>query len=554
MKRRLISIVTVAAFAAYLLCFGCPHYDLSDDVILMDSLMGAVGGVQESFNYHVLFPLFASLHLLSRCFPAIAWFSVFQIALLALSAYVIVQSSMRLSCKTGLPQWIGWAAGTLCVWIFVVPFGNFVSYTQTAAIAAMAAVWQLAGVDWRSKGAGRLMMQSVVLMLLAFGLRWESVLPALCYWTGLLLCAVLMEKVSVKRAAALWLVCILALGTVMGVHQIAALSESDYVRFQKARIQVVDYGLLNADDAETLEAAGWTKNDASLVQNWCLLDESISSDAFETVAAQAEHETNVQEAARRIVQLFAKNRNLLWVAALLALQLGLVFLLSLVNRQPWAAAAAAGCGAGTALLLAVLSLRGRLPMRAGAAVLWPACAAAVYLLLMEGAQWRRAAGKRRIVCWLAALMCVAIAFPNVRQAFYNSYQPYPMARESQYTELAQYARENPDRLLIADGAFGRDPRLFPVRGAVLPSNLLLGWGSWNNHSQGYRMLFERFGYQHDAFKLESFLDDALKLVVPAAHEPPEWFVNALCEKAGTNVTWTAEEYGSFRILRFEKML
>ena len=185
-------------------------------------------------------------------------------------------------------------------------------------------------------------------------------------------------------------------------------------------------------------------------------------------------------------------------------------------------------------------------------MLWPACAVGVYLLLRGCSGLWRASLKSRGICVLACLMCMVILFPNARQAFHNSYQPYPMSKESQYTLLAQYARENPDQMLIADGAFGRDPRLFPLRGGLLPQNLLLAWGSWNNHSEGYRALFERFGYQHDAFGLERFLDDAVYLVVPAGREPEEWFVNALQEHAGSDVTWTAEPHDSFQIVRFEK--
>ena len=72
MRRRAVTLLTVTAFVLYLLLWGCPHYDLGDDAILMDSLMGAVGGVRESFSHHVLFPLFGLLHLLSRLFPQVA--------------------------------------------------------------------------------------------------------------------------------------------------------------------------------------------------------------------------------------------------------------------------------------------------------------------------------------------------------------------------------------------------------------------------------------------------------------------------------------------------
>ena len=552
MRRRIISVLTVTAFAAYLLVFGCPHYDLIDDVILMDSLMGAVGGVQESFNFQVLFPLFGMLHLLSRGFPAVAWFSVFQLTLLVVSAYVIMQSSMRLAYKIHLPQWLGWIIGALYVWIFVVPFANFISFTYTATITAMASVWQLACVDWKRKSCIRLSGQSVLLMLAAFCLRWESVLPALCYWTGILLCAVLLERVPVKRTAILWGICILVLGTAMGIHQAASLTENEYVRFQKARIQVMDYGLLDENDTEVLKSAGWTRNDAQLVQNWCLFDEKISAETFATISANSKRKMNESDAGLRIVQLFTKNRNLYWIAALLILQLGLAFGVGLWERQLWAATAAIVIGVGTAVMLLVLSLRGRLPMRAGAAVLWPACTAAAYLLLRGVAYLWHASGKHRFICLLASLMCLVIAYPNIRQAFHNSYQPYSLAAESEYTHLIQYANEKSDQLLFVDGSLGCNPRLFPVRSGKPPQNLLLAWGGWNNHSQGYRALFERFGYQHDAFLLEYFLDDKIAFVLPADREPPEWLISALCERTGTDVTWVAEEYASLRILHFKK--
>ena len=54
---RAAACLTTAAFLLYLLLWGCPHYDLGDDVILMDAFFGAVGGTAETFNAHVLAPL-----------------------------------------------------------------------------------------------------------------------------------------------------------------------------------------------------------------------------------------------------------------------------------------------------------------------------------------------------------------------------------------------------------------------------------------------------------------------------------------------------------------
>ena len=49
-KPCLAAALPVAALLVYTLVFTHPHYDLNDDVLLMRSFGGMVGGVYENFN------------------------------------------------------------------------------------------------------------------------------------------------------------------------------------------------------------------------------------------------------------------------------------------------------------------------------------------------------------------------------------------------------------------------------------------------------------------------------------------------------------------------
>ncbi len=542
---RAAACLTTAAFLLYLLLWGCPHYDLGDDAILMDAFFGAVGGTAENFNAHVLAPLTWILHGLGRLAPGVAWFSVYQLALLAASAYTTVESGMLLCRRLRMPVWLGWLAGTALAWILVVSVSNFITFTQTAAAAGMAAVWRAAAIDWRAQGRYRALAGSVCLLACAFCLRWESALPALCFWLGVLLCAGLAEGTPHRPLLTGAAVCLAALGLIglLRVADVAFSGEKEYERWQSANVQMIDYGGLGVDDA-VLEAAGWTENTLAAVQNWCMLDASVTADAFDIVTRAAERQAfSLSETLGRLQTLFGRHRNILWIAVLTLLLSGVAFL----SLKGWGRAASVCCALATAALLFYLAAKGRLPMRAAAAVLWPACAVGAYLALLGGGNAFR--DGRKCLCALCSLACAVLLVPNARQAFANTYQPYPMERESVYTRVERYALDHPDTLVIGTNALGRDPRLFPDRSQGVPNNLLLGWGSWNNYSKGYRAVMEHFGYG-DGFHMADFVHGNVALAAKSGEEPPSFLVACMEEDVAAAVSWRTEAYDGFTIYQF----
>ena len=105
--------------------------------------------------------------------------------------------------------------------------------------------------------------------------------------------------------------------------------------------------------------------------------------------------------------------------------------------------------------LGLLAVRGRLPMRAAASVLVPACALALWLLWHSLLRLRGRGLARRVALTALALLLGLVAVKGVRSAWGDIYNPvFTRAPEStnRFTQLETYAMAHPDRS-IARRAF-----------------------------------------------------------------------------------------------------
>ena len=151
----------------------------------------------------------------------------------------------------------------------------------------------------------------------------------------------------------------------------------------------------------------------------------------------------------------------------------------------------------------------------------------------------------------AVLVGAAMLAPCARAAYHSTYNPDPAQGESACTRLERYALAHGDRLFIADLSLGDDRSLFPDWSAGKPANLLLAWGGWNNHSEGYCAAFARFGYAHDGFRIADFADSSLRLVTGAGAHPSDAFMACLNRQLGRPVTAVLEaEEGGFAVYAF----
>lgn len=556
--QRLAAAATVAALLAYVLACTNPHYDLGDDVLLARSFGGMVGGVYESFNYITHTFLGWLMHGLSLLWPGVAWFSVAQAALLWLSAYAAVLFAMRAAQRLALPAWCGWLAGMAYLLGLAAEGLTSVTYTLTAAAAGGAAVWRLMAVDWRAgrKAAVRGALGSGALLYGAYLLRAQAFLPSLCIWVGALAALGLMKRAPWRALGAGAAAVALLFGVSAGVRavQLSAPERASYLAWQAARTQAIDYGGLAAADAQALEAAGWTPEMAELALTGCLLDASVTTEALAALEPPEEAHTP-QEALETLRVLFRRSRGAYWACAALAGLCALAALLALAGPRGsrlWPFLASVGVGFAAAAMLLYLAWMGRLPARAAMTVLMPAIALAMWLVLHGAAGlWSAGRSLHRAAAVLAVLMCAALLAPCVKTAYHNTYNPFPGQGESACTRLERYALAHEDRLLIADLSLGDDRSLFPDWSAGKPDNLLLAWGGWNNHSEGYCAALARFGYEHDGLRIADFADSSLRLVTGEGAEPSEAFMACLDRQLGQPVTAVLEaEEDGFAVYAF----
>lgn len=554
--QRLAAAATVAALLAYVLFCTNVHYDLGDDVLLARSFGGMVGGVFESFNYITHTFLGWLMHGLSLLWPGVAWFSVAQVAVLWISAYAAVLSAMRAAQRLMLPAWCGWLAAVAYLLGLAAEGLTSVTYTLTAAAAGGAAVWRLVAVDWQAgrKAAVRGALGSGALLYAAYLLRAQAFLPSLCVWVGALMALGLMKKAPWRALGAGAAAVAVLFGASAGVRavQLSAPERASYLAWQAARTQAIDYGGLAA--AEALEAAGLTPEMAELALSGCLLDASVTTEALAALEPPEEAHTP-QEALETLRVLFRRSRGAYWACAALAGLCALAALLALAGPRGsrlWPFLASAGVGLAAAAMLLYLAWMGRLPARAAMTVLLPAVALALWLVLHGAAGlWTSGSGPRRAAAVAAVLVGAAMLAPCARAAYHSTYNPYPAQGESACTRLEHYALAHGDRLFIADLSLGDDRSLFPDWSAGKPANLLLAWGGWNNHSEGYCAAFARFGYAHDGFRIADFADSPLRLVTGAGAQPSDAFMACLNRQLGRPVTAVLEaEEGGFAVYAF----
>ena len=113
----LIAAVMTAAMMIFVLTSTDMLYATNDDAGIMHAIIGYETGEPASFHLFIHGLLLWGLGALTRLFPSVAWFSVWQLAMVALSCLVIAKSIMQSFLKYRKPLWMG--AALAAVFVFV---------------------------------------------------------------------------------------------------------------------------------------------------------------------------------------------------------------------------------------------------------------------------------------------------------------------------------------------------------------------------------------------------------------------------------------------------
>ena len=569
---------------ALLFVFTGFRYSGNDDSPILRSFMGYEGGTPARFNLYTHTAFAWLLYGLALAFPGVAWFSILQLFLLWFSCVVIVKGLVSCARVNGCPLWMGVLGGCLFIAAFAVFTLCRISYTTTGALAGAAAVAQILGVDCRRGSFAQILRGtalSIALLLCCYCLRQISVLPPLVFWL-LALAWMALERcrpsrpvspepvpASGKEAPApssgqtqadiqgnakpfliTALICALCFGVFAGVRamELNALNLGDYLAWQDARIQLIDYAGFEDADMAALPDVGWTEAQTTLVMNWFFMDANITTQAFQTLhdALVADTPANsVRSSLQTLSGFLAANPAYVPACGVLGL-LGLAGMLPLVRRRGQGIGRSLAVGAGllsAVAMLLFLGYRGRLPMRAVASVFFPL---AVFLLCLSmrpprPVKTRNAAAITLLVC-AGCIALAAASFSRTIPLLNPTIDPEIQYRlEAIPADLNEYALDNPDILIIYDTSLTGDNRLFPDTSDGIPPNLMF-WGGWPAHSPSWLHQLSVYGIDGNALTAQDFLRGNVILASTDA-QPWESFIAYVQESSEGIVDWDFYEYG-----------
>ena len=571
----LVGILLTTLFFGVLYLIVPFEYEGPDDYPILRSFMGYEGGVPASFHLYVHTGFAWLLYGLAMLFPGIAWFSILQLVLLWFSCVVIVKSTVQCAVRQRLSLWAGALVGLLFLLAFATLFICRITYTVTSALVGAAAVAQLLSIDCgdaSSRQILRSMLLSIALLLCAYSLRQITVLAPLAFWC-LALCFMAVRHFRtpftrdidapfrpLKSLLIGALTCALCFGVLAGIRfvEIKALHMEDFLRWQRARINVFDYTSFATDtDPESVAELGWSMPQYDLMLRWYLMDANITAEALEKLyALQPNANLTLSD---RLPLLSATLGSFLAdepriLAAMFFLPLAAFFCIfhrnssKGENRWIWRSAVAVLLLA--AVLLCYLAAQGRLPLRAAVNVTLPASVFMLMLMLAAHGEQLGHASKLSLRLFAAAfLLCFGFAVFQTGQSLYTP-PPEDPDEVSVYdiinADLDAFALENPDVLIIYDTTLLHDRRLFPDTSEGIPGNVLF-WGGWPTHAPSWNHQLAVYGLDGDNFTASDFLRENVVLA-SGVYEPRQSLLNYIAESVSGEVYW--DFYGEYGYLYF----
>ncbi len=549
--------MTAVLFASVALCFDV-HFAVNDDSTILRSTLGYETGTPATFLLFLHGILTWPLHWLGTAFPGVVWYSWMQMALLFLATTVCVKSILLCFVKHSKPLWLGTVFSALFMLAFCL--NNIVSMTFsiTSALLGAAAVLQLMSIDFDRPGAMHIIIGVIgaaALAVLGYAMRLET-LPAIVAMCGL---AFVYQWLTHKPKARHMVICMvivaLMLGGAVGMRmwETASVADeyADFLRWQDARLYPMDYFDLGNITDEELAMVGWDRLTANLLNEWFLLDSSVTTESFEILTDYIKaNDTRtlggtLLSSWESLTGLIERNPNqsaLLGLGLLTALS---VLIASAIRRKGRLALAALASLALVAAMFVYLMLRGRMPMHALYTPVLPMTAFALALL---PACIPSVAASSALAAALAALTALN-AVPLLAPMLHN--EEADLALTNVMTDLEEYAIDDPDCLYLYDFTISMaDNRAFPDYSNGVPHNISF-WGGWSMRSPENVAQFERFDIDPIQFDPEIFLRGDVYLVSGRVDPPPTLLIDWLSDRLGAQVECELySEYGSVYIFQF----
>lgn len=505
--RALIALLLAAALLGLLYAFCPVRFETNDDTALMQIVSGARTGEPYPYDVYNNVCYTAPLSLLYRLIGGVPFYTLFQLALIVLSVFVLFRSAFDALDGRGRFGAAAFAALLAASFAAVYAYAAVIlQYSVTAAFCGAAACARLYSPARGGKVMRALaLFAAVLLALTSFLLRAETGAVTLLFlFVAALLRLPENPEPAAERAEAAgphgarrgWftatLTFLLALALCGGAALVQRAYESahvpaDYAAFNRARTAFNDYAHPSFDDDPALYASvGWTGELAALADEWFLMDDRIDAQSLST-AARASGAPAVSLSGA--VKTFAggiTGTNLARNAMLAALALfALAFIQGALNRDRRRSLGALLVAASFFGCVLYLCARGRFPLRSLYVCAFPACALSL-VLIAGGGQASGKAAKRASAALTAIALC-AVAFVGLSTAKHV----YALANFSetaaftaQNEALDAYVTARPDDVFVTDVSLTHPGDPFASGNGIGPINRFF-WGGWYRYTPMY---------------------------------------------------------------------
>ena len=567
-KKRGLCWLIAAAMTAVLMIFVLTSTDMlyatNDDAGIMHAIIGYETGEPANFHLFIHGLLLWTLGGLTRLFPGVPWFSCWQIGMLALAGLVIAKSIMQSFVKYRRPLWLGAVMAAAFLAALWLKYAVSITFTTTAALLGAAAVLQMLSVE-HDRGAKPVilgMAGALMLVVLSYILRLDALMPVMgfCGLAWLFGCWEddgWGKKRSLKPMLISLVMVIVVVGAAVGIRQfeLTRPGVQEYIAWQNARTEVLDYIDPANVPQEAYELVGWDETTTNMAKNWCFLDSDISTEAFETIAEY----THVQDTrtladqwqtGRKVIDETVKASALdlrgLAVAGIAAVAV-LLFACFCPGKRLRLLLMLGVTIVCAAAMLVILAMAGRLPMRAALMILLPAAAIVFALLpaaLPEKVRWPLVLAV--LLCAVQAGVCVHALLPHILVD-----EQQDLLLGSAMSDLEEYALFEPESLFIYDDTLvGSDLRVFPDYSEGVPDNVTF-WGGWSLRSPSSMEQFARYDIDLNDVDPYAFVDGNVYFVSGRIDPPPMVMLDWLRAKIGPHVEYELySEYGYVYIFQF----
>ena len=519
-------IVISAAVTALALCaFSAVQtisYLINDDNAIVYSLAGYHTGTPVPYALFINCLLGYVVSGLYTATPAVPWWAVLQLVTVAIAMTTVGACLLSVGRRRGAPLALPVTIhGALLLLICLQPVVEL-TYTVTAAILGGAGVTLAicaAGVQSPGKRLAERILAGAFVVT-AFLYREETGFAVLCFLFAACGYGVLTAlatgkgaelvsdapnnpeeamagepssnvratrspgKLALENGLLFLITLALCLGAfVFNNGMQRAYHGNDYRTFFTYRERFTDYPRDSYDQNPELYASvGWDKAVYDLADQWCFMDPRINAETLKTITEEGTTQRpSVVEAAQASLEVAEESLPLRLTGAFL-LCVGVMALYCWFRRrQRWPEAVGVACMLlGSAVLLLMLGLSGRVLERAVRVVAIPACMTTALLVLAMFSPSGQRENRMAFVAFagIAAVLSVLAGGFQAKELRVNG----PQLLLAQSRAVTAYAMEHPDNAYVRDAYVITDVDAITVYEEAKPTNLI-SWGGCEMHSR-----------------------------------------------------------------------